>query len=298
MSGSIIKMQDYHEYENGRKIPERQGQVFFLAEKVVRPMVEEGLPENLSHLICATTCPDSIAPTLGQLITENFNTSFSECHTIDMVQGCAGGVSALVLGSQLATLHNSTVLVVQADAAKKANSNTKKLNKIFGNGAFACLICYKSPDLGLVHYKTKQFKGLSNLVSVKLGHDADRIIMKEIKDMKTDPRKHLGLSMNNLLAIKLMRKAEGFYLDFIKDAPYIPDIMILHQVNPLIVNHLKSVFSKYNVEFIDIVKETGNCGAASVGLALSISKNIINGKSVFLCSFGTGGVITGGLWKF
>jgi 3-oxoacyl-[acyl-carrier-protein] synthase III len=286
----------YSEYSTTTELPEQPRQVLHLAEKPIRSLIESGLPENLSHLIVATTCPDSIAPSLGQTIVEKFSDILSDCHTIDIVQGCAGGVTALILGSELAELNKSTVMVVCADAARKSTSRSSRLNKTFGNGSFACLISYEDSEKGLIHKKSKQFKGLSEVVTVSLGHDADQIIMKEWKDMVTDPRKHLGLSMKNNLALKLMRHAEDFYLSFIRESGN-PDIMILHQVNPLILRHLASVFKKYNVEFINVSQITGNCGVASVGIALDSIKESIQGKKVFLCSFGTGGVISAGLWE-
>jgi len=289
-------MDAYSEYSNKNDLPEQSRQVLHLAEKPVRSLIESGLPENLSHLIVATTCPDSIAPSLGQSIIEKFSDSLSGCHAIDIVQGCAGGVTALILGSELSEANKSTVMVVLADAARKSTSRSSRLNKTFGNGSFACLISYQDSQNGLIHSKSKQYKGLSEVVSVKLGHDADNIIMKEWKDMVTDPRKHLGLSMNNHLALKLMRQAEDFYLSFVRETAD-PDVMILHQVNPLILRHLASVFKKYKLDFINIVDSTGNCGVASVGIALNTIKESVQGKKVLLCSFGTGGVITAGLWK-
>ena len=148
----------------------------------------------------------------------------------------------------------------------------------------------------MIHSKSVQYKGLSEVVKINLGHDADRIIMNEINDMKLDPRKHLGLSLNKFLAKKLFSKAEEFYTEFVSESD-IPDILILHQVNPLIMRHLKSVFAKYKVDFIDVSNRIGNCGAASVGIALNEVNARIKGKKLMLCSFGTGGVITAGLWQ-
>jgi 3-oxoacyl-[acyl-carrier-protein] synthase III len=286
----------YSEYSTTNDLPEQPRQVLQLAEKSIRSLIESGLPGNISHLIVATTCPDSIAPSLGQTINEKFSDFLSDCHTIDIVQGCAGGVTAMILGSELSELNKSTVMVVCADAARKSTSRSSRLNKTFGNGSFACLISYEDSQKGLVHKKSKQFKGLSEVVSVNLGHDADRIIMKETRDMANDPWKHLGLSMNNILAIKLMRQAENFYLSFVEKSEK-PDVMILHQVNPLILKHLASVFKKYNLDFINVSHLTGNCGVASVGIALDTIKEKIQGKKVLLCSFGTGGVISAGLWN-
>jgi 3-oxoacyl-[acyl-carrier-protein] synthase III len=296
MGTQFYKMDGFSEFSETDELPERSRQVLHLAEKSLMSLINTGLPENLSHLIVATTCPDTLAPSLAQSIIEKFSSSFSNCHAIDIVQGCAGGVSSMILGSQLAELNKSSVMVVCADAARKSTSRTSPINRIFGNGSFACLISYQDSEKGLAFSKSHQYKGLSEVVNINLGHDVVQVIQKESKTIITDPRKHLGLRMNNLLAIKLLRNAEQFYVDFISSSGK-PDIMILHQVNPLILKHLSKVFRKHKVEFINIVEKTGNCGVASVGVALNSIKDTISGKKVFLCSFGTGGVITAGIWN-
>ncbi len=292
----FTRMEAFSEFSANGSLPERSRQVLNLATMVLNPLISSGLPDNLSHLIVATTCPDSLAPSLGQTIVEQFSRQFSHCHTIDIVQGCAGGVSALILGSQLAELNRSSVVVVSADAARKSTSPASSINRIFGNGSFTCLISYTDAGSGLVFSRSRQFRGLSEVVNVRLWHDADLVIRKEHKTIADDPRKHLGLKMDNMLAIRLLRKAEQFYRDFVSVSGK-PDIMILHQVNPVILKLLTAIFRKYDLEFINISEQTGNCGVASVGLALNSIKNSLAGKKVFLCSFGTGGVITGGMWN-
>jgi 3-hydroxy-3-methylglutaryl CoA synthase len=59
------------------------------------------------------------------LIIERFNHSSKNYYSIDIVQECAGGATAMIGCSQLAEFNKSSVLVVQADAAKKAISKTK-----------------------------------------------------------------------------------------------------------------------------------------------------------------------------
>ena len=296
MGAIFQRKHSYFEYSKNGDHNQQPRQVLALAGKSVQPFINEGLPSDLRHLIVATSCPDMLAPSTGQMINEQFNNYFSSCQTIDMVQGCAGGVSALILGSQLTELTKSSTLVIQVDAARKAVSTSKPIHKIFGNGSFGCLIRHENGIRGLIHHKTHQYKSLSEVVTIKIGHDSDEIIMKEAADMLTDPRKHLGLSLNNMLALKLIREAEKFYVEFVKESTS-PHVMILHQVNPHIITHLKSVFSKYPVEFIDVAETIGNCGAATVGIALEKSKHLVEGKKVLLCSFGTGGVIAAGLWQ-
>lgn len=272
-----------------------KGSVYNLAVKCLESVVNNDVIYD--YLLAATSCPDSIAPSLGQCINQHFHTNFSNTSTIDIVQGCAGGVSALILGSQLSEINKCNVIVITADAAQKATSKTSKVYEVFKNGVFGCCISYTGETSSMLHHQSRQFKDLYNIISISLGHDADDVIVNNIDDMLTDPRKHLGLKVNNEMAIRLMQKAEDFYLEFIKTTGH-PDILILHQVNVLIINHLEKVFSKYPVTFINVAAEIGNCGCATTGVVLEQIKDTIKNKKVMICSFGTGGVITAGMWQF
>lgn len=278
---------------NGYSIKEKT--VFHLADHALKHSLDTTM--NYSHLLAATSCPDAIAPSLGQCINQHYNNEFALSHTIDIVQGCAGGITALILASQLAELNKSNVVVVSADAAQKATSPASEVFEVFKNGVFACCVSYTEDDRRLMHHQSKQYKDLYNVVTIGLGHDADAIITTNISEMATDSRKYLGLQLDNHLAIKLMKEAERFYLDFVEQTGH-PDLLILHQVNEPIIHHLEKVFAKYPTRFINMAKETGNCGCATTGILLDHLKNEIKNKKVMICSFGTGGVITAGLWQF
>ena len=269
--------------------------VFHLACQVLQQVLDE--QTNYSHLLAVTSCPDSIAPSLGQCINQEFNYKFGSSHTIDLVQGCAGGVSALILASQLCESNKTNILVIAADAAQKATSPASEVYEVFKNGVFACCVSYSNNGKKLIHHQSRQYKDLHNVVTIGLGHDADAIIAGHLEEIVLDSRKHLGLTLNNMLAIKLMKEAEAFYISFIEKTGH-PDILILHQVNELIIEHLQKVFAKYPTRFINMAKETGNCGCATTGIVLDLLKKEIENKKVMICSFGTGGVITAGLWQF
>jgi 3-oxoacyl-[acyl-carrier-protein] synthase III len=276
-------------------IIEQKESVFNLAAKCLQQVVTSNT--TYKYLIGATSCPDSIAPSLGQCINQHFHETFCAANTIDLVQGCAGGVNAMILASQLAEVNKCSVTVIAADAAQKATSVSSEVYNVFKNGVFGCCISYTDHACSLVHHQSRQYKDLYKVISISLGHDADSIIMNNINNMRSDPRKHLGLKVKNELAMKLMQKAESFYLDFIAVSGH-PDILILHQVNVAITNHLQKIFSKYPVAFINVAEQIGNCGCATTGIALDLIKDRIENKKVMICSFGTGGVITAGLWQF
>ena len=273
----------------------KKNSVFHLAQHGLKHVLDEQM--HYTHLLAATSCPDAIAPSLGQCINQHYIDQLGGSHIIDIVQGCAGGISALILASQLSEFEKCNILVVASDAAQKATSRTSDVFEVFNNGVFACCVSYVKDHKKLIHHQSRQYKDLYNVVTIGLGHDADSIISDNIGEMTTDPRKHLGLRLNNHLALKLMKEAEGFYLGFVAKTGH-PDILILHQVNEPIINHLQHVFSKYPTRFINMAKETGNCGCATTGIVLDQLKNELENKKVMICSFGTGGVITAGLWQF
>ncbi|MDH4092595.1 MAG: hypothetical protein OEV74_06190 [Cyclobacteriaceae bacterium] len=272
--------------------------VISLATQALTPILLNGAPKTFSHVVVATTCPDTLAPTLGQSLNHHFYPRFANCHVLDLVQGCAGGVSAMILGSQLCELSKGNVMVVLADAARQAVSENNALRKFFGNGAYACVIEHRDDEKGLIHTKTRQYENLSELVVVKLGHRAHTEILSSKQKVIDAPLDHLGLSMNPALALKLLHHAEEFYTGFVSECGTQADVMVFHQVNPDILKRLEKIFSSNSCMFINNAESIGNCGAASFGIALDQVKHNITGKKVFLCSFGTGGVISAGLWQF
>ena len=291
----ITDMFSAHGNSGTGEVINEKNTVFQLASEALTQVLDKQI--KYDSLLAATSCPDAIAPSLGQCINQQYNSFLSNVDTIDIVQGCTGGVSALILASQLSEHNKSNVLVVTADAAQKATSPNSEVYKVFRNGVFACCVSYVDDDRKLIHHKTTHYKDLYNVVTIGLGHDADEIITNNIDNIANDSRKYLGLKLDNSLAIKLMKQAEGFYLDFISKTGH-PDILILHQVNEFIIAHLEKVFEKYPVRFINRAKETGNCGCATTGIVLHNLKNEIENKKVMVCSFGTGGAITAGLWQF
>ncbi|MBL7857859.1 MAG: hypothetical protein JNM57_09230 [Cyclobacteriaceae bacterium] len=272
--------------------------VLNLAVDVLSPLLSNGAPKTFSHLVVSTTCPDTLAPSLGQTINQHFYPRFANAHVFDLVQGCAGGVSALVLASQLSEISKSHVAVLLADAARQSVSDQNNIRPFFGNGAFTCVISTTKGDQRMIHHKTKQYENLSELVTVKLGHRAHQEILQGKEKVLQDPLDQLGLHMNPVLALKLLRHAEEFYHEFLEECKTKPDMMIFHQVNPEILNLLQGVFTPHVAEFVNLADVVGNCGSASFAIALDLVKEKIPGKKVFLCSFGTGGVISAGLWQF
>lgn len=272
--------------------------VLDLASAVVEPLLKESPPGSISHLITSTTCPDKLAPSLGHLLHVRFEKWLKRTQMIDMVQGCAGGISALILGSQLTQVSKSNVIVVLADAARQAVAPDNPLRKVLSNGAYGALLGTNNTEKGLIHFKISHYTELASIVTVNLGHHAHSEIMQHGTTVTQRPLDYLGLQIDRKLAAKMLKRAKSFYDEFFGECQCRPDVIIFHQVNPAIMKILKTVFFHPAIEFVDMSARIGNCGAASFGVALDTCKGELEGKKVFLCSFGTGGVIASTLWQF
>ncbi len=271
------------------------GEVVRLAAAVLGPTLA-AVPGPVAALISATTCPDRLAPSLGQELAARFPAALGQVQLLDLVQGCAGGVSALLLASQLAGVYGRPVAVVLADAARRATAPTSPVHGIFGDGACALLMQPPAASgLGLVGSRSRQFPGLVEVVTIGLGHDADRLIAADSAPAHL-PRRYLGLTLHPVRAARLLARAGAFYRSFVAEVGR-PDVLILHQAGPLIITRLAELFAADGVEVISTVEQTGNCGAASVGLALAAVAPRLAGRRLMICGYGTGGVITAGLWQ-
>ena len=272
----------------------KKNSVFHLANQALKHIVDKEI--EYSHLVAATSCPDAIAPSLGQCINQQYNSPWAILIPLILYRDAPVGYQRLYWLRNSVNIIRAMCWWLPLMLLKKLPHHPAKYlsysKMVFLYVVFHMLKCKK-----LIHHQSRQYKDLYNVVTIGLGHDADAIIAANIEEVATDSRKHLGLKLNNHLAIKLMKEAEGFYLDFISKTGH-PDILILHQVNELIINHLQQVFAKYPTQFINMAKETGNCGCATTGIVLDHLKNKIENKKVMICSFGTGGVITAGLWQF
>ena len=108
--GAVIhNMSSYYQFNGTNQISPRQ--VLSLADKVLSEVLSIKPNGKISHLITATSCPDQLAPSMGQMIYKKFSKDLSETHILDLVQVCAGGTSALILGSELAQMHSSGIMV-------------------------------------------------------------------------------------------------------------------------------------------------------------------------------------------
>lgn len=268
--------------------------VLEIASSALVGLFEKIESQKFGFLVTATSCPDRVAPSFGQEVASRFSERFSSSQVFELIQGCSGGTAALALGYQLAAFNKTSVVVLLADAARLAVSRNSYARDQFANAAFACVIEYREGvDSKLVHSMSRQYSDLVEVVQVPIGHSLrEKLEKHDFSEIRKDPASILGLHFRNDLAIRLIRRARGFYEEFIRETGEKPDSLILHHVSPKVIRMLKeTVFHDVNV--IDLTDEVKNCGCASVGIVFNRSFESLKGKTTLICSFGTGGMISG-----
>jgi len=280
-----------------------------IAKNLLDRLLEQEVQVNprleFTHFFVVTSCPETLSPSLGQTLQAAFPKVLSRVPTHDFVQGCAGSVTNLSLAAELAQLKSGRILFLAVEAASEAVSERSELYPGFSDGGFACVIdATQGGAMRLLKSATIQYPEVRDTVLVELGHRSRQKIHDQLArndfDLHAALRQvedALGLKFDRRKALKLASHAGGFATEFFADQEE-PEFLILHQVNPRILEDVRAkVFARYP-GFIDESAEVGNCGVASVGVVLSKNWTQVQGKRVFLCSFGTGGVISGSYWQF
>lgn len=287
-----------------------------LLEKILNSRKQRGATLKFGKFIAATSAPDRLSPSLAQTLQTRFPEELARTPSLDLVQGCAGSVSGLCLAAEWAQAYQKPVLFLAVDAASRATSPWSELNSGFGDGAFACVVEPQAPGiaLGLTKHCVTQFGDVRDVVLVGLGHHTRSLVQEDklqakfgaqtsiprslVESWARDLEDGLGLAFNRKLAMRLVEHARAFVQEFFEGVEK-PDRVVLHQVNPRILDEVeRRVFpaAEGYRGFENQAAEVGNCGAASVGLVFG--RVWRPGERVFLCSFGTGGVISGSLWQF
>lgn len=276
--------------------PKNFNSVSRMAIEVLSETLEQYDTQKIKILIAITSCPDKVAPSLGQTILDHFKELSRDIQIIDLVQGCSGGANGLILASQLCAAYNSEVLVVASDAALNGVDNSSPLSKVLSNGAFSCIVVPAESDAGLLFKHHQYFEGLFDVVDIPVGQNSAPLLSNE-KNASENPWEILQIKVNRKKTVQFMQYAESYIQQITNLSQHQPHYAIMHQANPHIMDWLNKAFAKFNIQSIDMSSEIGNCGTATIGVVLHKKFCELENKIVLLSSFGTGGGINVGIWK-
>ncbi len=294
MGSRLIKTSSYISF-NKREEGGRYS-VTKMATSVLSNTIKNYDTSNIAYFITVTTCPDYIAPSLGQVLIASIDSVPRSVQILDLVQGCAGATNALILGSSLASTSGQEVIIVIADAALNGIDNVSPLNSVFSNGAFSCIIVPDDSGKGLLFKDHSYFESLVDIVKVPVGQNTAYDILAQ-PNIIHDPWTFLQLTVDSRQLVSFKNQAEPYILSLIERMPVKPDFAIFHTANKNVTSLLLKILDIHNIAMFDMFDEVKNCGASSVGVIIDKKYPLLHNKKVLICSFGTGGGINLGLWQ-
>jgi 3-oxoacyl-[acyl-carrier-protein] synthase-3 len=230
-------------------------------------------PDDIDHLLLATTSPDFICPGTAPAVANNLGL---DCGALDIQAACSGWVYGLVHGNGLMLQGMKRILVAGAEALDQITDYTDRGTGIlFGNGAGAAVI---EPDT----------TGRGALLGFDMGAAGEyvRILYAEHGGLLQMDGKEVfrqAVTAINRSATNALERAGLTIADV--------DLVIPHQANIRIVEAAWKKLGFSMEQTAMRLHETGNTSAASIPLVLDEALDqgrVSEGSIVMFVGFGAG----------
>ena len=254
--------------------------------------------ELFDFLIVITQTPDFILPGISNIVHDAVGLR-SSCGSIDINQGCSGYIYGISLAKSLIESNSwENVLVVTTDTySKLLNPGDKSVRTIFGDGATATWVDGSGTNgsISQAIFGTDGSRAGSLIVpNGGLRSSGTKYSSSNSKSRGLEPSK-FDLFMdgpdifNFASTVVGATYSELLDLDPNKDRPL--DLLILHQANAFMLNHLRLKLGLDEKMVPVVMGNWGNTVSGTIPMALVDLKNqkkIGNGEKVMLIGFGVG----------
>lgn len=246
-------------------------------------------PKEIGLFIAVTVTSPKYTNSMGTFVAGKLGL---QCPSFEIKTGCASSLYAIILAAQFINSGTKYVLIASGETPSKVTGTDTNLLYAVGDGG-AAVILKKTEDenKGII----TGFLGSEGKYSGTMGTPG--LLPPNQEDLD-----------NNAYFMHMGKESADFIADLWKVIPNILyqnsgldenaiDLLIPHQVNNKLLNLVinASGISKQNT--IDLIAKYGNCGSASILIALDHAfenNKIKNNNSIMLVAVG-GGVSYGGL---
>lgn len=255
---------------------------------------------DLDCIISSTQAPDSLIPCNSFILQDKLNLKNSVLN-LDVVQGCAGFMHAILLASCLIENRSiNSALILSGDCFSKPNDDfvltPEKIKNypqfrneaLFGAGCAACLLTYEKDSFPIYMMydswgsKRDTIHNMAYAVKHIEGYDQNNVFVGTSLDGNSLADFVLDFVPKQINA--LLEKA-NFKLEDLQYA-------IVHQANASLVKSLASVLGVSSDVMPFLAENTGNSDSASIALGIAENLDLLDklneDKFSLLSSFGTG----------
>lgn len=241
--------------------------------------------EEISLIIVATITPDKFTPSTASILQEKLNLD-KPIMAFDINAACSGYVYALQIASSLLK-EGETALVVGAEILSKiVDYSDRNTCVLFGDGAGASVIKNTGSDKEVAFF-TRSIPDVEHVLY------ADGVTLNS--PLQNDKKDYGYLKMDGKEVFKFAIVAMmGSIETILREVNHVIediDLIIPHQANVRIINHVARKLGVDSSKFYVNLSEYGNTSAASIGIALACAKEegkLKDGMKIVLVGFGAG----------
>jgi len=246
--------------------------------------------EQLGLIICSTTTPVSIAPSLACSVLHQIAPGI-EVPAYDVLAACSGYLYALSNAWDFLQTHpNAKVLVLTAETMRRmTDPDDPNTSPIFGDAATATLVTTAA-------IAPSYLAVLNQPVLGALGESGASLhvpLTAPHPPISMDGRHVFSEATRKMEAILKQACAQsGLTVDQL-------DLIVPHQANGRIIEAMRNRLGLPKGRVLDTIKHQGNTSSSSIALALeSVFKSeIAQAQTIGLCAFGAGFTFAGAILK-
>jgi len=255
-----------------------------------RAMTMAGVsPDDLDHIIVATTTPDRILPSCA--CTLQLKLGATRAASYDLFAACTGfvfglGVAQGLIGSGVA----DTVLLVGVETLSRIVDYTDRNTCVlFGDGAGAVVLKACAPGDGLLAIDMHSDGQLGDVLEVAAGGSRLPASAETVRD-----HKHFIAMRGKKLfpfAVRSMDESLRIVLDQAGLVADDLDLVIPHQANQRIIDAVRERLGLSEEKLVANIQRYGNTSSASIPISLDEvvrSGRLKPGDHLGLCAFGGG----------
>ena len=257
---------------------------------------------DIDVFITAGASTDQIIPSqCAMTLNKMKDGDKSNCEAFHVDMTCLSFMTALKLGADMIQFNEFNRILIVASEVSSIGIGPENWETLtlFGDGA-AAVILEKSHNKksGIIKYQHKVYTEGLNAAKIPGGH-----VNKWIKDYPYDPSiHHFQMDSRQLLRLTL-KYLPDFMNEFFKSTGITwgeTDWTVPHQASKTGLNMIPKIAKVKPEKVINILKNTGNCIAASIPMGIHYLFNenkIQSGETVFMCGTSAGFSIGSLLYK-
>ncbi len=262
-----------------------------LSEKAAKEALDRaGLdPGEVEMILVATVTPDYPTPAASCLLQARLN-AFNAC-AMDLSAGCTGFIYALTVANQfICSGFYKNILVVGAEILTRVTDwQDRSTCVLFGDGAGAAVVQSTLEDRGIKHCSLKADGRGAELLYIPAGGSKHPASSETLQN-----RMHYVRMNGNEIFKFAVSQVENILYSLLEKEGLKPahlDLIILHQANLRIIDHVRKHLKLPPEKFPVNIDRLGNTSSATIPIAMH--EEVVNGRLnkgdlVAMVGFGAG----------